>query len=333
MKKKTIAGFGLALAVPMLALSGCASMPAMSLNANWHASGNITTNITGTGERLEYAVTFVPAAETDSLSADYQNGVYTTSLTAEPYDLDGDGRNDETVYHLRTEFSIEGSFTVNGEQGEAFTDRTTSDVWFRNVTEGLQPLRSVKTVQSHTPNANPQDAESACTYYEYTYSVAYNADCTRAEIAIDYAEPADRGDLKTSCEIDGGGSYFDNEQILFALRGSAMTEAFSFRSINPVTRSVETVTASSGPSATSERIRFAIDGEGGDSDRTLNAYAVTIRYSGTNSGGAQDLVYAAKVTEGSSNTYRNVLLRMDVPVLEELGTLRYSLRNAVFDNK
>ena len=261
MKKKTIAGFGLALAVPMLALSGCASMPAMSLNANWHASGNITTNITGTGERLEYAVTFVPAAETDSLSADYQNGVYTTSLTAEPYDLDGDGRNDETVYHLRTEFSIEGSFTVNGEQGEAFTDRTTSDVWFRNVTEGLQPLRSVKTVQSHTPNANPQDAESACTYYEYTYSVAYNADCTRAEIAIDYAEPADRGDLKTSCEIDGGGSYFDNEQILFALRGSAMTEAFSFRSINPVTRSVETVTASSGPSATSERIRFAIDAD------------------------------------------------------------------------
>ena len=64
----------------------------------------------------------------------------------------------------------------------------------------------------------------------------------------------------------------------------------------------------------------------------LAATKVTLRYDGSNSGQAQTLVYARK-TDSHSNTYRNVLLRMDVPIVQSLGTLQYTLNKATFTNK
>ena len=76
---------------------------------------------------------------------------------------------------------------------------------------------------------------------------------------------------------------------------------------------------------------FAVNGT--SEDRTPDVYSFTIGYSGNYAGQTQELTYAAKVTEGGVNTYRNVLLEMRVPALQSLGTLVYKLTSAEFNSK
>lgn len=326
MKKRTIVGA--ALLAPVLLFTACAGGNSnLALSANWYASSDITTNISGTKESLEYSVVF-ESTGTDAYAVDYDDGVYTAELVSENVTV---GNTQEPGYHLRTTLTMTGRYTVNGATGEDFTDTVVSDVWFRNVTTELQPIRSVKTVQCHTPNANAQSTDEAYTYYEYTYTAEYDHAMTKADITIDYVQP-ERDDVSRSTPLSGTGTYLDNEQILFALRGLNMTSAVALRTINPVTGIVTTLSATA-PSSTTETMRFSVNGAGGDEDRSIAARSLSIQYSSANSGSAQQLVYAAKVTDANSNTYRNVLLRMETSVIHSLGTLRYTLTSAQFNEK
>lgn len=320
MKKRNIAC--LALAAPLFALTACTGgTSSLALSANWFLNtGN--TPISSANETLEYAVTFTAAEGNDFLS--YGEGSYTTRLTAETIKLADETL--ETGYHLHTELRIPVTYTVNGET-ESFEDTVTSDAYFRDVQYSLQPVRSVKTVLSHSPfSETPSTLEDAYRAYEYTYTTEYDAACANAQIKIVYTQPSEQT-ISESVELTGSGTYLDNEQIIFAMRGVSMSSAAVFRSVNPVRRTVENVAMAEAPAASTEKMTFTMNGE--SAERELTMYTFSLEYSSTNPGQPQSYTYAG-VTDANNNTYRCALLRMETPVLYSLGTLRYTLTNAQF---
>lgn len=324
MKKRLAA---LALIAPIACLCACSGASALSLGANWYRQTDTTTGISGTSENLEYSVTFTSAGN-DAFYVTYDEGTYETALTSETVTL-SDGTS-EMGYRYYTEYAISGRYTVNGETGETFYDSITSEVIFRNVAEGLQPIRSLKTVKSTSPvSISPKTLEEAYRVYEYTYEVTYDNPISEAQIVYTRTLPSEKVTEKTVA-IKTKGSYLDNEQILFALRGLDMSASASFVSINPLDMQTSTVAITS-PTATSETLTLNLNGE--TSLHTIDAYSVSLAYSGgTFTGQPQTLVYAKK-QDVNDNTYRNVLIRMSVPVLQSLGTLNYTLIKAEFNGK
>ncbi len=328
MKKRRFAC--LALAAPVLLLAGCAgSTSRLTLSANWYAATDNTNNISGTSEKLEYTVKFEPTG-TDALTLSYDPGTYTVELRNDTIDT---GTRQQQCYYLSTRLEITGRYTVNGETGEDFTDVVTSEAWFLDVTTELRPVKSVKKVLTHSAvSSTPDSPENAYSVYEYTYTTTYNEDCTQAQIKIEYTRPEEVPVQETTVDVTGNGSYLDNETILFAMRGISPSVASTFRTINPVTQTQVNCGMTAVPTTESGKAyTFAVNGA--SADRTLDVYSFTIGYSGNYAGQTQELTYAAKVTEGGVNTYRNVLLEMRVPVLQSLGTLVYQLTSAEFNSK
>lgn len=328
MKKRRFAC--LALAAPVLLLAGCAGGTSrLTLSANWYSASDITSNISNTSEKLEYSVSF-ESTGTDALTLSYDPGKYTVELRNDTVNT---GTRVEQCYYLSTRLEITGRYIVNGETGEDFTDVVTSEAWFLDVTTELRPVKSVKKVLTHsTTNSAPDKPENAYTVYEYTYTTTYNEDCSEAQIKIEYTRPEEVPVQEVTVDVTGDGSYLDNETILFAMRGISPSVASTFRTINPVTQTQVSCGMTAVPTTESgKQYTFAVNGT--SEDRTPDVYSFTIGYSGNYAGQTQELTYAAKVTEGGVNTYRNVLLEMRVPALQSLGTLVYKLTSAEFNGK
>lgn len=321
MKKRNLAC--LALAAPLFAATACAAAtPGLALSANWFLrTGDTPTS--SANETLEYTVTF--RAEESNTFLSYGEGSYKTVLTAENTTL-ADGSS-EMCYHLTSTLTVPVTYTVNGESA-TFDDSVVSDVWFRDVSHSLQPVKSVKKAVTHTPlTTEPASLESAYGAYDYTYTVTYNVGCTSADIEVVYAE-SETAPKKVTVDLSkAGGSYLDNEEILFALRGLSMTSSASFSTVNPVKFATATVSMTESPASASEKLTFSVNGE--QAERELTTYTFSIGYSGNNPGQTQKLTYAGTV-DANNNLYRNALLRMEVPVMNSLGTFTYTLTSAVF---
>ena len=110
-----------------------------------------------------------------------------------------DGGSD-TGYHLVSTLRIPVTYTV-GDETATFEDVVTSEVWFRDTRHELRPVRSVKTVLSHSPLAvsDPESIEDVYIAYYYTFTTSYDVSCTQAEISIEYRSEVD-GETQSSTE-------------------------------------------------------------------------------------------------------------------------------------
>lgn len=328
MKKKALAAF--AFAIPLVVtLSACGGTPSVAVNPNWYKSGE-GGNIGGKSEKLEYEVTFEKAEGNVPLS--YEKGTYVTELKAETISL-AEG-NSITGYHLSAKLDISGAYTVNG-LSESFTDKMESHVYFKPISERLQPIRSAKYVKCSAPMANAVTLKDSFKVYEYTYETEYSADFKKAEITYKQTQPeaetAGANDVQESVSIKNNSVFYDNEQLLFVLRGLSMDAAVSLKTVNPLDFMVTTVALSEKPKLTTlTGYTFEMNGE--TVTRDIGAYNVSLSYKSSFPGQAQKLVYAANTAteESKQNEYRNVLLEMSVPVLHNLGTLNYKLVKATF---
>lgn len=265
--------------------------------------------------------------EGKDFSVAYDPGTYTTTLKSELSTLP-DGTS-ETVYVYTTELSISGRYTFKGETSETFEDSVTSKVVFRNVKKRLAPVSSTKTVKTTSPVQNADTLEDSFKEYHYTYDVSYNIDLTEAKITYTDLTAETPEPMETTVSVATEGSFLDNEQILFALRGLDLSTQKSFYSINPVVNNMQPVSVYSPSSTTVSLSGAEIDGV--TDDYEIAAYAVNIGYQTSFPGGTQVLYYAQTVA--NSNTFRNALLYMEVPVMQSLGTLRYTLVKAQFSDK
>ncbi len=333
MKKIRLAG--LLLLAPLTILSACSGGVPLSFTANWYRNTALGGNVNDTFEELTYEVTFTPAETTaGTLTAEYDTGTYKTKLENKNLTLE-DGSTKEG-YTYTTELSLSGRFRLGSEVSETFHDTVTSTVSFLPAPDGLRPVGSEKEVISTSPVlSEPTSLENAYTTYHYTYSVVYDAALTTATATYTDLTADGEGTPQTrEYDIEGDTTFLDNEQILFALRGIDLsTTSASFRTINSVmgiVSEVATSTNAAGHTSVQESVDFTMDGTAVKEE--LEAVEVPLIYQSTPSGQAQTLVYAA-TTDPADNTYRNVLLRMEVPVLQSLGTLVYTLKEAAFATK
>lgn len=341
---KKIKYFAPLLALPLLLLGGCKNAtPAIGLSANWNrdtAIGNLTGEKTEF-EELVYDVTF-ESKPTEKYAVHYENGKYKTRLGARLTEVGKDDAGNpvnEFCYFYRTSLEIDVYFTIGEQKSETFRDTLVSEVLFRNLDNALQPVKSVKTGVSHTPvGNNPKSFEQD--YYaffdEYNCTVEYDNPLTSASISRSYKEhystqteaAEKKSELKTKLKAD---NFFDNEQIMFMLRGTDMSESVTLKTLNSTAFASTSTVRTVMPKATSYAVDFSMteNAETKQVNGSIDAYSFEFSYSSGMSGQAQQAVYAAR-TNVNDNLYRNVLLYMEVPLFSDLGTLKYTLKTATF---
>lgn len=336
----------LLLIAPLALLSACGGgVMGLTFASNWYADSTHDSPTHDTHERLVYEVDFAaPASQKkEDFRVEYDKGVYTTELATVLLTPDlGEGVTETKAgYKFTTSLSITGRYYVNNTAGSDFTDVVKTEVYFYDVTESLRPVKSVREVTTYAPNANAEDASHAYTQYKYKMTTVYNAKLTQATVEYDDLTPKN-DDYSQKVSIKGGGTYLDDAQLVFALRGTSLASTLSFRSLNPVRNngwSKATVSTNGKPVLDTYRAtektasgddlgrRFSINGEAIDRE-AIPAYSFSLVYGGTYAGGAQSFMYAAKL-EGA-NIYRNVLLWKSEPLPHGLGTLTSTLKEANF---
>ena len=327
MKKLQLAG--ILLLSPVLLLSGCGGVtPALNFQANWYKRTDLTNNIEDTREQLEYLVTFDSAALSNGFALSYSDGVYKTELKN-----DTDEQSGKSIYVFSSELNIKVSFELGGRKTEYFEDHVYTEARFLSAAEGLTPLSSRREVLSHVPYTdNPVALEASYNVYDYTFETVYDAALTTAETIFTDRSSGKEPERRTY-DIEGDGSFLDNEQIVFALRGLSLATNMTFRSVNSVTGRVQDVRLSEVADCPEEHLDWSFEADGQTVEaKSVAATSVMIGYTGSNPGQPQTAVYAKK-TDPLSNTYRNVLLELNAPVVYSLGTLHYRLNKATFTRK
>lgn len=324
------------LALPLLLLGGCkGSTPALALSANWNKD---TTNkgLDGTKNLLEtltYSVSF-EGTDDGKYAVHYGEGTYTTRLECRMIEA---GEASQYGYYYRTELNIPVWFTVNGAESEKFNDTLVSEAWFLNLNNSLQPVKSTKTANSHTPIGNKPADLNADHYFHYDGNITIDYDNPLSKATINrrylerYSSQTEAVEKNTENLITKikSENYFDNEQILFVLRGTDMSASASLKTINPTAlHSVSTVRMTA-PTKTAYAANFTVNENDAQTKIETNLDAFTTQISYSTGGQAQSITYAAK-TDTNNNLYRNVMLQMDVPLSFNLGTLKYTLKTANF---
>lgn len=326
---KKIRLFSLLALAPLLAAGACGGAPAaLAFQSNWYRNPRIGDNIENTLEELEYEVSFLSTPQ-NGFSAAY-SGTYRTVLKNQTLSLDS---SQKEGYVLTGDLQMDVTFTLNGVTGETKHNFVASRVEFLSVGDRLSPVRSQKEVLYDAPMGAPSSLEDCSHEYHYTYGVEYDDALTQAATTYSDLNPASNGTtpepVRKELKIGSGATFLDNEEILFAMRGLDLSASLTFRSIHFELGSVESIRLES-VTATNVPVSFEADGE--LVDTSLAALSVSMRYAGKYGGQAQTLVYAKKESD-TSNPYRNVLLSMEVPALQSLGTWRYTLKKAAFTAK
>ncbi len=321
MKKLRIAG--LLLLAPLTLLTACGGESKLELNSNWYA--NTTANEVRGTETLTYDVSFIKPTTEGAFGVVYEGGTYTTALSGETVTIAGVG--DETVYVYTTTLNVNGYYFLN-DQKSSFSDEVTTSVKFRRADFGLSPISSTSDVSATVLlTANPTTLDGAIKETHITRETKYDlstnkATVTTTDLTKQTPTPA------TQEFVLPNGTFFDNEQLLFALRSISLEKQVGVYSIDPQTNTLEQVVTYSPTAVDYSMSGVSINGEPCSAEK-VSAYSMTVNYNKIMSGNGRTVWYAQK-TSNNSNTYRNVMLCMETPLLYNLGTIRYSLKTANF---
>lgn len=337
MKKKIFAA--LALVATTFVFAACNNTnQKLSFNPNWEA-GILSEATTATKETLTYEVTHTPGAflNEGSFTVAYGGvdnvtpGTYTTTL-----------EYTATGYEYKTELKLPVVFTLASGETVTKEDVITTHAVFKFAANSLQPVSSTKRVHCHSPNnISATTIERTYTEFDYEFHIQYNDDLTGGTLTrTDYSKDLtllvykDRYPEKkavTEFEIDQKKlTYLDNEQLLFAFRGLSSANIASAQSMNVYNASLLTMEKITTTPAAETKTDFKFSLNGGEKlDREVAYIPVSIKSDNKHVENEQVLWYA-KTTSNDSNAYRNVLLKMTVPMHYGLGSLTYTLSDATF---
>lgn len=322
MKKLRFAGAAL---LALVLLAGCSTATPLAFKANWALDATLGDNLTNVEETLFYTVSYEKET-VDGFSLDYTDGTFKTTLRTDLIES-----VNRVGYIFETELSVKVRFELNGEHTDYFMNTRTSHVEFLPAGNRLCPVFSYCEVHDYTPNAAPDVIANSYSEYRFRYETTYTAENDSAVSAtVAYTDLLAETPETTTRDYDlkGDSSYLDNEQILFALRGVDFPSVPAFRSINTAMGVVQDVSLRQAASEIEESAEFTRDGE--EVSENIPAYEISLGYGGSKSGMPSKLVYAKKADDARRNLNRNVLLRLEMPVMRGLGTLRYRLREAHF---
>ena len=334
-----------ALLACLFAFAACSSRVTVSLNRNWNIN---TTSAYDSAfyERLTYNVRYEEPESSTLSGLKYADvsGTYTITTRA------ATRMEANQAYQLTSELEISGRIVnENGETVYAFggdsgnpADSVVTTVYFRDTGDGLAPIESTASYYSHTPAQN-----GSVFIYKYETKITYNDDASSATVTItdkssevtelDESEAenttvrigvADTGESSLS-SLTKNYSVFDNAQLIFAGRGLT----FAADSSNTVT----VVSAEGGSSnvtlscteVVDRTYSFNFDGSAVE-NATITTCVVNFTRSGagSNTGPTHTVDYANRNATVTSNTYRNMPLRIETNLSYAMGAFIYSLADA-----
>ena len=352
MKKKLFATIALTLSALTLAACNPANQT-LTFLSNWQKAVLMEAATASEPEELTY---LVEHEESSFLHKDFYNvkycyadgakkaGSYTTTLEYLT----------SSTYRYTTELTVDVTFILaNGESSVTKTDTVSTEVIFKKADQSLQPISSKKTVKAHAPrDADVTALEDVYddkgkltqigTYIEYDYEffIEYEKDLSGGKLTkTDNSKhhtlglKDDKKEINFSIE-DKKYTYLDNEQYLFALRGiSSEKLASASKTVSMYNASLMTMETVSTTPSVSNKTNFTLQLNGEASkDYEIEYVPLTVKTSNKNVNLSQTLWYA-KTTNSDNNTFRNVLLKMSVPMHFGLGTLVYKLQSANFSRE
>lgn len=289
----------------------------ITFSSNWQTDITVfQENIT---EEATYNVSFEKNETADvGYTLDYTNGVYTTKLSTEQY-------NGDTIYVYETHLQIDVVYQF-GTEIEQFTDSVLSIAKFEKADNALKPISSHKAVVSHSPSNNATSLENCYALYDYTVDITYDENYS-GTCVISNAENTDTvtDDFSVSTKKY---TCLDNEQLTFALRGvnPDLSSSATFHIYSPFVKATQKIKATF---ASAEGEDFVFEKNGEKAKYTIQYHPVSVKLDAKNSGATQTL-WIAKTTDSISNTYRNLILRMEAPLSYNLGKFIYELTSVNF---
>ena len=336
MKKKTLAAFALALTT--LAFSACGANEKLNFDPNWELT-TLQEATTATAEELTYKVTFEANSfmQKEYFTVEYcgaNNATPGEYLTKFSYEEDG-------TYSYTTKLTMPVKFTLKDGQFAEKTDTIETKAVFKKASDSLQPIYSIKTVHCFSPNNVQATAlDKAYTEYNYEFRIDYASDLSGGTFKkTDFSESGTLlnknnhpdGTASYDFSIDGKKhTYLDNEQLLFALRGLSNSKMSASRTVNVYNASLMRVETVSTTPSTAAKTKFSFALNGAEkAEHEIEYVPVDIKIGNKDAQISHKLCYA-KTTDSNNNKYRNVLLKMVVPIHYGLGEFTYTLDSATF---
>lgn len=323
--KKFLPAIALTLGFSVLAAGCVAGNKTVAFSPFWQQN-NLTSG-EPIDETLTYKVAFEKGSGLENInySFAYENGTYTTQLVSKT-------EGDTIIYEYRTKFSIDVTYTLNGVDSDPFTDTVETYAKFYGGGNLLKPVESSKTTVSHSPRSGSEHASLTTCYSEFNQTVEtkYNADgsgsCTVTDNTLEKNNKS-----TTNFTKDEKYTCIDNETLLLALRAiSASTTSATVEVYNQVVNAMQKINISfvvpREDQETGDR-EFAykemVDGEWKEVKKAISYREVNLSLKDKNPGTTQTAWVAQSAP--TANTYRNMLLRIEMPLAYDFGTLIYSL--------
>ena len=330
-KKKRFAA--ILLVAPLALLAACSSAPKLALESNWFSNTGSNNVPDDFDETLEYAISFEKSttALNGRFSMNYpKDGTYTVHFTSSATE---DGKK---TYVYETELKTEVEYYLDGASSGTMSEVVTTYVEFLDLANEMKPLKSWREVHGSAPLTSPSSPANtldACyAKVDYRMEVVYDHEEEEATFTLTYlnTETANESEV-TTIDIDGSGIFFDNEQLIPLLRAAELSTSMSMRTIDPTTRTLDKMTVKDGPTAVTlkQNVKMKADEEAREYD--FNANEISISYKKQNSGATHKYTIAQRDLR-DSNTYRNVCLKFEYPVIYSQGVLTYRLTAANFYN-
>lgn len=315
----------IALTLCAATLTACAgTSQKVTFEEYWLEDAGIAPNVSPETvlETLVYDVEFKKASGlNDDYTVDYKNGVYTTKLTL-----------NEGVYRYETSLSIKVTYTVDG-QSDTMNDSIVSWVEFKKNAK-LQPIKSHKEIVCHSPEGGGATIETCYKKHDYTVDTTYNENGLGGKSVIvnndsdNNSDTTEKVTLPKTFTVEDKYTCLDNEQLLFALRGlSQSTSTASVSVYAPFPGVVQTINV--GYSSLEKGTEFTFEKNGVSKEQVINYYPVSVKINAQLPGATQS-VWIAETTNAHSNTFRNLILRLETPLSYNLGSLIYKLKSANF---
>lgn len=307
----------LSLALSASTLFACTGNQTVSFTQYWAKNpNNLEQNIS---QKLEYSVTFEKNTSTMPYSVDYQNGKYVTELS-----MVANEASASPVYCYKTSLAIDVVYEYKGES-KIFSDFIQTEVLFHTTKNFLKPISSKKSLSTTSPNnTRAISALKDCyTPYEYEVETSYNENCTKGTSVV---TKKDGQPHTENFSVSDKYTYLDNEQLLFAISGITPSDNSSprFSVYAPFTDAVQTIAVTFNTIKT-DSMTFIKNGE--EKEYDFSYFPVSIKINAQNSGATQTAWYASY---NKSPELRNAMLKLEVPVSYNLGTLTYLLTSATF---
>ena len=313
--------FSILIILSMLAfvLSGCSSTTsATSIKANWYTE-NSQENIVYINENLVYNVVYNAATDKNTtLDVEDFSGTYEMNFSSS---------SDFENYILTTKLTTSGKYvnSVTSSETPFCNDTVETETTFKSVKNKLKPIKSNKKYNGHSP-LNSGEIE----LYQYEYDTVYEGSTATTTLISHSDNITNQSETKTFAKIDKTYTYFDNDQLFFAIRSLDLGEStsVSISSVIPIDEELKTISVK----VTDDEpyVSFNLKDLGVKEnnvvltdDKNVRTIKTYIGLNATMTGATTTCYYAVKGDNYAD--YKARLIKMESPLPYDLGKMVYTI--------